>query len=102
MWRRRQERGLDIGRVQRLYSYGCAGNHGHGYIGRGFGPRQRSHTVKLAPGTPIFDEENGAAWAIVREEVEVTAVYADGDRWAQLVAIPGIDLGIADVYIRRE
>jgi hypothetical protein len=81
------------------YSYGCDGHHGGGMVMYGDSPTRKHHTVVLDKGTAIYTAPDGDAWATALQTFELDVVYADGDRWAEVRAIRGVDLAARSSYV---
>jgi hypothetical protein len=81
------------------YSYGCTGDHDVGTVFRGFAPNQQQHTARIAVGTGLFTSPRGDAWAVVKQPGMFRVVYAPGDTWAEVLAIPNLDMRLASAYV---
>jgi hypothetical protein len=81
------------------FTYGCTGDHGGGTVMYGDPPTMKHHTVRLDPGAAIYAAPDGEVWANVQQPFEIDVVYANGDRWAELRALPGVDLGATPSYV---
>jgi hypothetical protein len=81
------------------FSYGCAGDHGDGTVMYGDSPTLKHHAVRLDPGAALYTAANGEIWANVLHTFELDVVYADGDRWGEIRALPGVGLGSTRSYV---
>jgi hypothetical protein len=81
------------------YTYGCDGHHGGGMVMYGDSPTTKHHAMVLDRGNAIYAAPDGDTWATVLQPFELDAVYADGDRWAQVRRLPGVDLAATPSYV---
>jgi hypothetical protein len=81
------------------YSYGCDGLHGGGVVSFFESPTRRHRTMVLDRGNAIYAAPDGDAWATALQTFELDAVYADGDRWAEIRRLPGVGLGARAAYV---